>query len=727
LADETQPERRKLTMGSKILIGVLAGIVVGIFLGDLVAPFDVAGKIYVGLLQMTVLPYVVVSLIGKIGGLTIDAAKRLGGRAGLILLALWAISLVAVVVFPQSLPDWKSGNFFSASLIESPKEFDFLSLYLPTNPFASLADNVVPAAVLFSILTGVALILVPRKEVLLTPLDVVAETLGRLSNAVVAFSPWGTFALAAAAAGTLVPEEMTRLAGYIFTYTLAVLFLTFVAIPGFVAAVTPFRFRQLLSGYKQAGLTAFATGKLFAVLPMVIESVRALLVEQGVEEEEARLTADVFVPLAYPFPNAGKILSLLFIPFAAWFVGRPLGFAEYPSLLSIGLLTFFGSPVAAIPFLLDLFKLPLDLFPLFLVAGIWCARLGDVLGAMHLSAFTLIASAWNQGWAKLRPDRIGIWLAYTVAIGGATVALNGYLVSKSLADAPASASRVGLMELTAGPLTTIVEDEVGGPNPHPRLDGESRLARIRRTKELRVGYLPEHEPFCYRNDRLKLVGLDIDLIRRLAAELGATLRLVPVQLGEQRTAAKEDWCDIGVGAIPSSIDHLDDWHESNRYLDLHFALLVPDHRVKEFATRKLVRAMKKPRLGYKSDSYFVRANEHKLPQAELIEFRSARDFMKGDGPEADAFICAAEIGAVLSMINPNFSVVVPQGTVAKLPLIIAIQPDDPKLEALVSTWVDLKRNDGTIDALYSHWVLGEQFKINPPRWSVVRDVLHWVE
>ena len=408
MSDE-QPPKRKLTMGTKILIGVIAGIAVGIFLGDRIGPFDVAGKIYVGLLQMTVLPYVVVSLIGKIGGLTMDAAKRLGGRAGLILLALWAISLVAVIAFPQSLPAFESGNFFSASLIEPPKQFDFLGLYLPTNPFQSLADNVVPAAVLFSILVGVALILVERKDVLLTPLGVISETLGNLSNAVVKFSPWGTFALSASAAGTLDPEQMSRLAGYIFTYTIAVLFLTFVAIPGFVAALTPFRFRQLLSGYREAGLTAFATGKLFAVLPMVIDSARNLLVEQGVDEKEAQVTADVFVPLAYPFPNAGKVLSLLFIPFAAWFVGQPLELTQYPALCSIGLLTFFGSPVAAIPFLLDLFRLPLDLFPLFLVAGIWCARLGDVLGAMHLSCFTLLSSAWNQGWLKLRPDRVGIW------------------------------------------------------------------------------------------------------------------------------------------------------------------------------------------------------------------------------------------------------------------------------------------------------------------------------
>ena len=75
-------------------------------------------------------------------------------------------------------------------------------------------------------------------------------------------------------------------------------------------------------------------------------------------------------------------------------------------MLSIGLLTIFGSPVAAIPFLLDLFRLPTDLFPLFLIAGIWCARVGDVLGTMHLTVFTLLYAAWNGGWLRLQPARL---------------------------------------------------------------------------------------------------------------------------------------------------------------------------------------------------------------------------------------------------------------------------------------------------------------------------------
>ena len=240
------------SLSTKILIGVLSGVACGVFLGELSGPFGVAGRVYVGLLQMTVLPYVTVSLVAKIGTLTLGEAKPLAGRAGLVMLALWGIALATVLLMPLSLPEWKAGTFFSSSLVERPERLDFLALYIPTNPFHSLANSIVPATVLFSILVGVALIGVPNKQSVLRPLEVFSDALGRIAKFVVRLAPWGTFALAAGAAGTLSPAELVRLAGYASTYTVAVLLLTFVVLPGFVAALTPFRFREVLSGLREA-------------------------------------------------------------------------------------------------------------------------------------------------------------------------------------------------------------------------------------------------------------------------------------------------------------------------------------------------------------------------------------------------------------------------------------------------------------------------------------------
>jgi L-cystine uptake protein TcyP (sodium:dicarboxylate symporter family) len=62
-------ETRVMSFTSKILLGLVLGILTGVFLGEMAAPFTIGGEVYIGLLQMTVLPYIVVSLISNIGGI----------------------------------------------------------------------------------------------------------------------------------------------------------------------------------------------------------------------------------------------------------------------------------------------------------------------------------------------------------------------------------------------------------------------------------------------------------------------------------------------------------------------------------------------------------------------------------------------------------------------------------------------------------------------------------
>ncbi len=717
--------RQPLSLGSKIIIGVAAGIACGIFLGELSAPLKLIGRIYVGLLQMTVLPYVTVSLISKIGSLTLDSAKRLAGRAGLVLLAFWVISLLTVVVMPLSLPAWEAGTFFSASLVSSPDAFDFIDLYLPTNPFHSLANNVVPAAVLFSILMGVALISIKGKSKLLDPLKVMGNALSEISNFIVRLSPWGTFALAAGAAGTLSPADLARLMGYVGSFTFAVILLTFVVFPALVAAVTPYRYREMLRGSRDAVLMAFATGKLFAVLPMISDSAKNLLVSRDVPEEEARATADMLVPLAYPFPNAGKILGLLFIPFAAWYVNHPLELTDYPMLLVVGLLAFFGSPVAAIPFLLGMLRLPADLFPLFLVAGIWCARLGDVLGAVHLTSFAVITSAWNRGWMRLNPARLGVWLIVAVVSTGIAMLLNHLVVRESLAGQEPSLSLVAGMELQQK-LIGLEVAERAAPNPVPLEDDEGYLARIRRTGVLRVGFVPDNPPFSYQNSAGELVGFDVDLIQHLAADLDVSLVLVPVVRADLGQAFQADHFDLAVGEIPSSIHNLEFFEESEAYLELHAALVVRDHRVKEFKTLKAIRRAGGFRIACVEGGLLVKTGRSNVPGLEVVLIPNEEVFLADASGRLDALLTTAESGSVLSMIHPEFSMIVPEGVHVRVPVVIAVQ-ESTELHRLVNTWVNLMRRNGTVDALYEHWILGGAAAKQTPRWSVVRNVFGWVK
>ncbi|MEM7146899.1 MAG: cation:dicarboxylase symporter family transporter [Verrucomicrobiota bacterium] len=716
-------EKKRLTMGTRIMIGVLAGLATGLFLGTWAAPFQVIGDIYLGLLQMTVLPYIVVSLISKIGSFTYEHAKEVGRHGLKIQTLLWAVSLGFVVILPLSLPAWEAGTFFSASLVEEPEKFDFLDLYIPVNPFASLANNIVPAAVVFSILIGIALIPLANKDHVLKPFNVIGDALGNIANAVIRLTPYGTFALTAGAMGTSAPGELIRLGGYLGTYTLGIILLALVLFPALLCSLTPIRYWKLLGRCRGTLFTAFATGKMFAVLPMIIADVRALLVANGTEEERAEEAANVLVPLAYPFPNAGKVLAIVFIPFAAWFIGQPLKLEDYPLLVSVGLLSFFGSPVVAIPFLLGMFRLPADLVALFIVAGLWGARLGDFLGVMHLTVFSVLTSAGQDGWLRLQKSRALGWVVASVVAVCATLWLNYTTISWSLAGQPPPADRVASMHAFFKD-SALSKTEPAETNPSPLQPGETNMDRIRRTGILRVGFPPETPPFSYVNKDGTVVGLEIDLAYRLADELGVELHLIPYEPGTVEKAFANDYFDLAVGGHASVIRDATAYEESAPYLELNAAVVVPDHRAHLFANADAVNTIENPRIGYVEEGVLVQTGRHEVTGLEIVPLASAEDYLEGRVSDLDGLLTTAETGAIYTMMHPGFSVVVPKELRIRVPIILAVASDDD-LRRTVDRFVQIKRADGTVESLYGHWILGDDSSASSERWSVLKDVLGW--
>ena len=181
----------------------------------------------------------------------------------------------------------EEGSFFSPSLTEI-REVDFIGLYVPVNPFRSMAETVVPAVAVFSVIVGIALIGIAgdKKRGMLQLLDVTSTALTRVAVMVIRLAPFGIFAIAANAAGTMTPEELGRLQVYIVTFILATLVLTFGIMPGIVAVLTPFTYRDVLRASRTALITGFVTGNLFIVLPMLIENGKRLFEERGLRRDE---------------------------------------------------------------------------------------------------------------------------------------------------------------------------------------------------------------------------------------------------------------------------------------------------------------------------------------------------------------------------------------------------------------------------------------------------------
>jgi ABC-type amino acid transport substrate-binding protein len=153
------------------------------------------------------------------------------------------------------------------------------------------------------------------------------------------------------------------------------------------------------------------------------------------------------------------------------------------------------------------------------------------------------------------------------------------------------------------------------------------------------------------------------------------------------------------------------------------ALIVADHRRGEFASWDDLRAGRGLRIGVPAMPYYVKKIQEELPSAEIVAVDSASRMFEPDGRPLDAMVLTAERGSAHTLLHPAYSVVVPKPRPLKVPLAYVIAGHDAPLAAVVSTWIDLKRKDGTIDQLFGHWILGRDAEPRRPRWSILDNVL----
>lgn len=709
----------------QILIGLALGVAAGLFLGERAAIFQFAADGYVRLLQMTVLPYVTVSLIAGIGGLGGAQARRLFARVGALTLVLWALSLGTALLMPLLFPQVQSASFFSSTLVEETPPLDFVSLYIPSNPFHSLANSVVPAVVLFSGFLGVALIGIERKERLIDALAVMEEALAKANRFAARLTPVGLFAIAAQTVGTLDLEQVTRLRVYLIGYAAMALLLALWILPGLVACLTPIPAHRVLQKTRDALITAFMTGELFIVLPVLIDRSKELLREHGLPESEEG-SPDVIVPAFYNFPHAAKILTLSFVLFAAWYSETQLTATDYGRLASAGIVSLFGSTNLAVPFLLDLVRVPADTFQLFLAAGIVNSRFGTLTAAAHMVTLALAGTYLLDGRFRLSGARL---LRYALVTAGLTA---GVLVGVGVflrATGPGgyNKDRVAMeMETLRSPAVkaTVLRDLPPESPPLPR-EAATVLQAVRARGRLRVGYFDNQMPYSYFNSRGELVGLDVEMAYLLAEELGVGLEFVPATHGKMDALLETGRCDLVMSGVVVTTDRAARTLFAPSYLDETLAFLVPDHRRSEFLSADKIRAAPGLRIGVPDLPYVLRLVRREFPGVEIVSVKDPGDFLAGRGPQLDALAFTAERGSFLTLLHPAFSVAVPHPLEVRIPLAYPVARHDLEFARFLGTWIDLKRKDGTIDKLYDHWILGKTARPPKRHWSVLRDVLHW--
>ena len=247
---------------------------------------------------------------------------------------------------------------------------------------------------------------------------------------------------------------------------------------------------------------------------------------------------------------------------------------------------------------------------------------------------------------------------------------------------------------------------------------------------MRVCYHKDSLPFIFRNAAGKLVGFDVEMLQRLAQYMDVSLEYYP--LGHMRENVEQELnagiCDIIVPGSAISPGRTQRLGFSVPHMELTLAFIVEDHRRDDFTSWQAVRELKAPKIGLATRSQYYRSLVQALvPRATIVPLDSPRTFFRKQGEPLDALVQGAESGSAWTRVYPQYTVAVPMPRPVAIPIAYVLPHGKHEMATFMDMWIGLKQKDRTLDDIFDHWILGKAAQGTEPRWSVVHNVLHWVD
>jgi Na+/H+-dicarboxylate symporter len=697
---------KKIPPFIQILVAMTLGLTVGAFTSTVFMGVDTIANAFVMLLQMTVLPYISLSLIVGIGGLSATGLSSTFKQSLLILLLLMATVLFFIFLAPVAFPDWTTAEFYSVETIKVSSEFDLVDLFIPANPFHAFANALIPSIVTFSIFLGVGLMGVHRKKHALLLLGNLQTAVANVSVIIMRFAPIGIFCIGLRAAATVDPSDLDGLLVYIVTAAVLASLLAFIVLPTIVAIITPFGYRQIIKASREAMVTAFATGSFFVVIPVIVEKTKALIVEMNASNKDIENVPGIIVPITFSLPVGGKLLALLFTLFAAWFSGAHISFSDYVTLIVVGVPQLFGTSIIAVPNLLEIFNVSGSMFDFFLVAeNIIVGRIAALLSVIFAICLPLLIATsmgkkFTFKWRQFGRNAVIIPL----------VCISAFVVLKYTFQA--------ISHQYEGYSKFINRDFLYGDIPTTYLEKPSDssadiqsfsgvLNRVKQRGFLRVGYFRDDLPYSFHNSDGKLVGFDIEIMNQLAGDLGTGIEFVKIFRKEAAPLLASGYLDITSG-IPVIPDNIKEFSLSFPYSHQHIAFIVKDERRAEFVDWKDIVDRKDLIIGIPEKVFYKKAIDAYFSNGKAWEISTPRLFFKEKFKHIDAMLLGAPAASAWTLLNPNYTVVSPKPLLPALTMAFPINKNDHSFELFMRNWIKMKKKNKSLDRLFSYWIEGEQ-------------------
>ena len=267
------------------------------------------------------------------------------------------------------------------------------------------------------------------------------------------------------------------------------------------------------------------------------------------------------------------------------------------------------------------------------------------------------------------------------------------------------------------------------PNPNPIGQDQTRIERIKHRGLIRIGFDPDKMPFAYFNAAGQLIGFDIEMANYLADDLQVDIEFVPFNRAELRQQLRDDHFDVAMSALEGTVKQAAMLPSIDPYMDVTLAVVVPDHEKRRFRSRDTIKNIPDLKLAVIKGSYFAeRAAKvfQDKQDIQIVELDSAADYFDGKHTDVNGLVISAESGSAWTLRHPRYTVANPLQGQIRVPLYY-LTATDTEFEQFLQNWLTLKRSDGTQQQLYDYWILGQDKQTQTPRWSILRDVLGWVD
>jgi Na+/H+-dicarboxylate symporter len=411
---------KKIKLHTKIFIGLILGVVVGLVFGEKALIIEPVGTIFLRLITMIVVPLVLVSLM--LGTASLGDIRKLG-RIGVKTIVYFTITTMIAIAIGLALanivkPGTGLNEEVKAELYKSyeskaqvsiqrmeekPSLKDILINVVPTNPVKALIEGNMLQVIFLGLLFGLILTLIKKSksEMLIKFLDGVNDTIIQVVHIAMKLAPYGVLALIAAVIGqygvnilvTLLKYSLVVVGGLmIYTFSVNSLSLSL------LGRMNPLLFFKAV---KEAMIIAFSTSSSNAALPVSLECVEHI----GV----SRQYSSFVIPLGATINMDGTALYQgVAAVFIANIYGIPLGFTDQITIVLMATLASVGAagvPAAGIITLaMVLTQIGIPLEGIALILGVdrfldMCRTTTNIIGDMACSV--VIKQTEERGKSKL--------------------------------------------------------------------------------------------------------------------------------------------------------------------------------------------------------------------------------------------------------------------------------------------------------------------------------------